>query len=131
MVLGSPRKGENFRSAGEMLSVGFAQYEMKAIAKKGSASSVSVAVTDGAASKLVPVWGDDAAVFMKRGDEKAAYKVNYEVPAMIAAPIRAGQKIGSAEVMVGGQSTSTIALFAPSDIAEKKPGLVDRLLSKF
>ena len=60
VVLGSPRKGENFRSAGELMSVGFAQYEMKAIAKKGSASSVSVAVTDGAAPKLIPVWGDDA-----------------------------------------------------------------------
>jgi len=131
VVLGSPRKGENFRSAGELLSVGFAQYEMKAIAKKGSASSVSVAVTDGAASKVVPVWGDDAAVFMKRGDEKTAYKVNYEVPAMIAAPVRAGQKIGSAEVIVGGQSTSTVALLAPSDITEKKPNLVDRVLSKF
>jgi D-alanyl-D-alanine carboxypeptidase len=131
VVLGSPRKGENFRSAAEMLSVGFAQYEMKAIAKKGSASSASVAVTDGSASKLVPVWGDDAAVFMKRGDEKTAYKVNYAVPAMIAAPVTAGQKIGTAEVIVAGQSTSTIALLAPSDVAEKKPSLVGRLLSKF
>jgi D-alanyl-D-alanine carboxypeptidase (penicillin-binding protein 5/6) len=131
VVLGSPRKGENFRSAGEMLSVGFAQYEMKAIAKKGSASSVSVAVTDGATAKLVPVWGDDAAVFMKRGDERAAYKVNYEVPATLAAPIKAGQKIGSAEVIVGGQTTSTIALLAPSEVAEKKATVVGRLLSKF
>jgi D-alanyl-D-alanine carboxypeptidase (penicillin-binding protein 5/6) len=131
VVLGSPRKGENFRSAAEMLSVGFAQYEMKSIAKKGGASSVSVAVTDGAASKLVPVWSDDAAVFMKRGDEKPAYKVNYVVPAMIAAPIKAGQKIGTAELIVAGQPTSTIALLAPSDVAEKKPSLVGRLLSKF
>jgi len=131
VVLGSPRKGENFRSASEMLSVGFAQYEMKPIAKKGSASSVSVAVSDGSASKLVPVWGDDAAVFMKRGDDKTAYKVTYEVPATVAAPIKAGQKIGSAEVIVAGQSTSTIALLAPSDVAEKKPTLVARLLSKF
>lgn len=131
VVLGSPRKGENFRSAGEMLSVGFAQYEMKAIAKKGSASSVSVAVTDGATAKLVPFWGDDAAVFMKRGDEKAAYKVNYEVPATLAAPIKAGQKIGSAEVIVGGQTTSTIALLAPSEVAGKKTTVVGRLLSKF
>ncbi|HLI79566.1 MAG TPA: D-alanyl-D-alanine carboxypeptidase family protein [Candidatus Binataceae bacterium] len=131
VALGSPRKGENFRSASEMLSVGFAQYEMKAVAKKGSAASISVAVNDGAASKVVPIWGDDAAVFMKRGDNKAAYKVNYEVPATIAAPVRAGQKIGKAEVMVDGQSPTTIALLAPSDIAEKKPGLVDRLLRKF
>jgi serine-type D-Ala-D-Ala carboxypeptidase (penicillin-binding protein 5/6) len=131
VVLGSPRKGENFRSAAEMLSVGFAQYEMKAIAKKGAAASVSVAVTDGTAAKLVPVWGDDAAAFMKRGDEKVAYHVNYDVPGTLAAPIRAGQKIGSAEVLVVGQPASTIALLAPSDIVEKKPGLVDRLLSKF
>jgi serine-type D-Ala-D-Ala carboxypeptidase (penicillin-binding protein 5/6) len=131
VVLGSPRKGENFRSAGEMLSVGFAQYEMKAIAKKGSASNVSVAVTDGATTKLVPDWGDDAAIFMKRGDAKTAYKVNYEVPAMISAPVRAGQQIGHADVIVDGQSTSTVALLAPSDVAEKKPNLVGRLLSKF
>ena len=131
VVLGSPRKGENFRSAGELLSEGFAQYEMKAIAKKGSASSVSVAVTDGSAPKLVPVWGNDAAVFMKRGDARTSYKVNYTVPAMIAAPIRAGQKIGSAEVIVDGRSTTTVALLAPSDIAEKKATLASRLLSKF
>jgi D-alanyl-D-alanine carboxypeptidase (penicillin-binding protein 5/6) len=131
VVLGSPRKGENFRSAGELLSQGFAQYEMKAIAKKGSASSISVAVTDGSAPKLVPVWGDDATIFQKRGDAKADYKVNYAVPAMIAAPIHAGQKIGSAEVIVDGQATSTVALLAPSDIAERKASVVDRLLSKF
>jgi len=132
VALGSPRKGENFRAAAEMLSVGFAQYEMKPVAKKGSAASISIAVNDGAASKLVPVFGDDAAVFMKRGDEKAAaYTVNYEVPATIAAPIHAGQRIGKAEVMVAGQAPATVALLAPSDIAEKKPGLVDRLLSRF
>jgi hypothetical protein len=68
---------------------------------------------------------------MKRGDEKAAYHVTYDVPGTIAAPIRAGQKIGSAEVVIAGQPASTIALLAPSDIVEKKPGLVDRLLSKF
>ncbi len=123
VVLGSPRKGENFRSAGELMSQGFAQYEMKAIAKKGSASSVSVAVTDGAAPKIVPVWGDDATIFMKRGDTKAGYKVNYTVPATIAAPIQAGQKIGSAEVIVDGQPASTVALLAPSDIAAKKATL--------
>ena len=104
---------------------------MKAIAKKGSASNVSVAVTDGSAPKIVPVWGDDAAFFAKRGDTKTGYKVNYSVPAMIAAPIRAGQRIGSAEVIVDGQSTTTVALLAPSDIAEKKATLVDRVLSKF
>lgn len=131
VVLGSPRKGENFRSAAELLSVGFAQYEMKAIAKKGSAASVSVAVTDGAAAKLVPVFGDDAAAFMKRGDDKVAYHIDYDVPGTLAAPIRAGQKVGSAEVIVAGQPPSTIALLAPSDVAEKKPSVVDRLLSKF
>ncbi len=131
VVLGSPRKGENFRSAGEMLSVGFAHYQMKAIAKKGSASRVSVAVTDGSASKLVPVWGDDAAVFMKRGDDKAAFKVNYFVPSTVSAPIKAGQKIGSAEVIVEGQPTTTVALLASSDIAAKKANLASRLLSRF
>jgi D-alanyl-D-alanine carboxypeptidase (penicillin-binding protein 5/6) len=131
VVLGSPRKPENFRSAAELLSTGFAQYEMKTVAKRGSASSHIVAVKEGTVANLIPVWDEDAAVFMKRGDEKAAYKVNYDLPDTVKAPIKAGQKIGSAEVMVDGQSTATVALVAPSEIAAKKTGIVGRILSKF
>lgn len=130
VVLGSPRKPENFRSAAEMMSQGFASYEMHPVAKKGSAATQTIAVKDGVLPSLTPVWGDDAAVFLKRGDAKTAYKVQYDLPASIAAPVKAGQKIGSAQVLVEGQPAAPIALVAPSDVA-KKSGLVNRLLSRF
>lgn len=130
VVLGSPRKAENFRYAAQMLSEGFAAYEMHPIAKKGSPVAQTVAINGGNAPTLTPIWSDDAAVFMKRGDSKNAYTVHYDLPPSIAAPVKAGQKLGTAEVMVGGQPAASIALVAPSDVA-KKSGLVNRLLSKF
>lgn len=131
VVLGSPRKQQNFRSAAELLSQGFAQYEMKPIAKKGAPIQQTVAIKDGALANLTPIWADNLSVFMKRGDDKTAYKVNYDMPASIAAPIKAGQKIGSAQLVTAGQPGETILLIAPADVAEKRPGLVNRLLSKF
>jgi D-alanyl-D-alanine carboxypeptidase (penicillin-binding protein 5/6) len=131
VVLGSPRKQQNFRSAAELLSQGFAQYEMKPVARKGSPVQQTVAVKDGALANLTPVWADDLTVFMKRGDDKIAYKVNYELPPSIAAPVRAGQKVGSAQIVNAGQPGQSISLLAPADVAAKKPGLVNRLLKKF
>ncbi len=130
-VLGSPKKRENFTAAAELLSQGFAQYEMKSVAKKGAAIRQSVAIKDGALPSLVPVWSDNVAVFMKRGGEKTAYQVQYQVPPAIEAPVKAGQKIGSAEVTAPGQPPETVALVAPSDVPAKKPTLVSRLLDRF
>ncbi len=130
VVLGSPRKPENFRQAAVMLSEGFAAYEMHPVAKKGSPVAQSVAINGGTLSTLTPIWADDAAVFMKRGDANGAYSVHYDLPTSVAAPIKAGQKLGTAALIVAGQPSTPIALVAPSDIA-KKSGLMNRLLSKF
>ncbi len=131
VVLGSPRKRGNFSAAAELLSQGFAQYEMKSVAKKGGAIRQTVAVKDGAMPALVPVWSADVPVFARRGGKKTAFRVQYDLPASIEAPVKAGQKIGSAEVTAPGQPPVTVALVAPADVAAKKPALMSRLLDRF
>ncbi|HXN14644.1 MAG TPA: D-alanyl-D-alanine carboxypeptidase family protein [Candidatus Acidoferrales bacterium] len=130
VVLGSQHKLTNFKEASEMLSQGFLNYEMHPIAKKGAPIAQSVAVTDADTGSIKPVWGSDAGVFIKHGDEKNGIKVDYNLPSSIAAPLKAGQQIGTAEVTEGGKQVATIALLAPSDVA-RSASLTKRLLSIF
>ena len=51
-------------------------------------------------------------------------------PASIAAPIKAGQPIGTANVTEGGKPVATIALLAPADVAKKR-SMVKRLFGLF
>jgi D-alanyl-D-alanine carboxypeptidase (penicillin-binding protein 5/6) len=130
VVLGSQHKLTNFKVASEMLSQGFLNYEMHPIAKKGAPIGQTVAITDADTASIKPVWGDDAGVFLKRGDAKNAIKVDYNLPPSIAAPIKAGQQIGTANVTEGGKPVASIALLAPSEVA-KSASLTKRLLSIF
>jgi serine-type D-Ala-D-Ala carboxypeptidase (penicillin-binding protein 5/6) len=127
VVMGSPRKRENFRQAAEFMSEGFANYEMLELAKKGAPSKKTVAVTGGEISSLTPVWAGDATVLIRRGQAKTAFELKYDLPASVAAPVKAGQKIGTAQVFEGGKPAATIALIAPSSVA-KRQGLIHRLL---
>ncbi|MGC1192962.1 MAG: D-alanyl-D-alanine carboxypeptidase family protein [Candidatus Binatus sp.] len=130
VVLGSQHKLTNFKEAAEMLSNGFLNYEMHPVAKKGAPIAQTVAITDADTASIKPVWGSDAGVFVKRGDAKDAIKVDYNLPASIAAPLKAGQQIGTANVTQGGKPVATVALLAPADVA-KSASLTKRLLSIF
>jgi D-alanyl-D-alanine carboxypeptidase (penicillin-binding protein 5/6) len=126
VVLGSPRKEENFDSAATLMSQGFLNYEMREVAKKGTPIAQAVTVKDGAIGSIRPVWAADATVFMKRDAQKQSYTINYKLPATIVAPIKAGQPIGTGEVIVEGKPQQAIAVIAPADVA--RGSLIQRLM---
>src|SRR5580698_1574534 len=80
VVLGSPRKEENFNAAAIMMSQGFLNYEMREVAKKGSPITEAVAVKGGAIGSIRPIWGADAAVFLKRDAPKGSFSISYQLP---------------------------------------------------
>ena len=126
VVLGSPRKEENFDSAATLMSQGFLNYEMREVAKKGTPIAQAVTVKGGTIGSIRPVWAADATVFMKRDAQKQSYTINYALPATIAAPIKAGQSIGTGEVIVEGKPQQAIAVVAPADVAQGS--LIQRLI---
>ncbi|MGB8681684.1 MAG: D-alanyl-D-alanine carboxypeptidase family protein [Candidatus Binatus sp.] len=130
VVLGSQHKLTNFKEASEMLSQGFLNYEIEQVAKKGAPITQSVALTDADTASIKPIWGGDAGVFVKRGGANNGIKVDYNLPPSVAAPVKAGQQIGTANVTAEGKSVATIALLAPSDVA-KSSSMTKRLLSIF
>ena len=126
VVLGSPRKEENFEAAGTMMAQGFLNYEMREVAKKGTPIAPTVAVKGGAVSSIKPVWAADAAVFMKREAPKHSFTIDYKLPTTIAAPFKAGQPIGTGEIVVDGKPQQSIAIVAPTEVA--RGSLLQRLM---
>lgn len=129
VVLGSPRKGENFKSAAELLAQGFANYEMRTVGKRGAPIAQAVAVNDGALPSFKPVWGRDLSVLLKRGSDDPV-KVQFQLPASLAAPVRAGQEVGAGQAVSGDKVVATAPLLAPAAIA-LRPSLYERVRHVF
>lgn len=125
VVLGSPDKAKNFNSAAELLAQGFANYEMRIVGKQGAPIEHALAVDGGALASFRPVWGGDLSVLRKRGDE-AALNVEFQLPASLAAPIRAGQQVGVGQATAGGKLLASAPLVAPAAIGPR-PSLMRRL----
>ena len=125
VVLGSPNKLKNFNSAAELLAQGFANYQMRIVGKQGAPIEQTLAISGGSLGSFRPVWGENLSVMQKRGDE-AALKVEFQLPASLAAPIRAGQQVGVGQATSGGKVLASAPLVAPAAIGPR-PSLMQRL----
>ena len=125
VVLGSPNKLKNFNSAAELLAQGFASYQMRVVGKQGAPIEQTLAVSGGSLASFRPVWGRDLSVMQKRGDE-TGLKVEFQLPASLAAPIRAGQLVGVGQATSAGKVLASAPLMAPATIGPR-PSLMQRL----
>jgi D-alanyl-D-alanine carboxypeptidase (penicillin-binding protein 5/6) len=125
VVLGSPRKNENFSLAAAAMSQGFADYQMREVAKQGTAIDRTVTINGGASSRLKPLWASSASIFVKR-DAKVAYQIEYKLPASVSAPILSGQQVGTGLIVINGKVQQEVPLIAPSNIA--RGSLFQRLI---
>jgi serine-type D-Ala-D-Ala carboxypeptidase (penicillin-binding protein 5/6) len=128
VVMGSPRKAENFDSAATLLSQGFMNYYQYPVARKGAPIDQTVGVSGGASWQLKPVWGADLTVFMKHGEDKNSLKVNFDLPPKLQAPIKAGQDVGTGKVTIDGHLAATAPLVAPTNIP--RGGIISWLISE-
>lgn len=78
---------------------------------------------------IKPVYGEDVAVFDRRGDDRKSYRIAFKLPQSVLAPLSADQQIGIAEIMMGGNLVATVPLVAPSAVPSK-PSLMQRLLGR-
>ena len=118
VVLGSPRKEENFEQAATMMSQGFLHYEMRTLAKQGAPAGRPLAVKGGTVWTITPVWGADASMLALRERSNIAPSIDYKLPTSVTAPIKAGAQVGSAQIIVDGKPQQTVALVAPNDVGQ-------------
>lgn len=129
VVLGSQRKGQNFNSASELLAQGFANYQMRVVGKRGAPIAQAVAVNAGALASFTPVWGRDLSVLLKRAADDPV-KVQFQLPATLTAPLRAGQQVGTGQAVSAGKVVASAPLVAPAAIA-LRPSLFERVRHVF
>ncbi|MGH7863576.1 MAG: D-alanyl-D-alanine carboxypeptidase family protein [Candidatus Binataceae bacterium] len=129
VVLGSPRKRANFKAAAELMSIGFADYQMKQVAKKGDEAAASVKITGAAIDSLTPIYGGDIAVFTEHDAAKNSFKIEYKLPDSLIAPVKAGEQVGTAAVTMNGKQVASAPLVAATDVASR-PSLLERLLGR-
>jgi D-alanyl-D-alanine carboxypeptidase len=98
---------------------------MRVVGKQGAPIEQTLAVSGGSLASFRPVWGGNLSVLQKRGDE-AAVKIEFQLPAALAAPIRTAQQVGVGQATSGGKVIASAPLIAPTAIGQQ-PSLIQRL----
>lgn len=125
--------GESSASRNEdaktLLSFGFASYAVCPLTSPDVLPPVSVVL--GECDSVQPVYGGEAtALILKQELPSLRYEV--ELPDSVAAPVEAGQQIGTLKVYLGDEVFRSIPLAAGSSVSRASlPNIFLRLLSVF
>ena len=125
VVMGSSHSKRRFREAKRLLTWGFTQYRWVDAAKKEKSRRRRITVLGGRkrAISLRPMG--EVKAMVRRGEEKRI-SVKAELPEAIAAPVRAGQKVGRVVYELGGSKLGEIELVAAEPV--RKLGFFQSLM---
>ena len=113
VVLHCASSSDRFESAKALLNYGFSNY---AIVTPEPGELPAVPVTLGAAETITPVLADDTPVLIDKA-LAAGVQTEVTVEPSVAAPVEAGQKVGTLTVTSGGQTLLERDLVAPEAVA--------------
>ena len=125
VVMGSSHSKRRFREAKRLLTWGFTQYRWVDAAKKEKSRRRRITVLGGRkrAISLRPMG--EVKAMVRRGEEKRI-SMKAELPEAIAAPVRAGQKVGRVVYELGGSKLGEIELVAAEPV--RKLGFFQSLM---
>jgi len=107
----------SFALASRLFTTGFANYFQQPAVKKGAVVG-QVAVSDGVSKTVNAVASQDVSALVKRGEE-GGVKVAL-IPTPLAAPVRAGQQVGTVVATLNGQQLGRVPALAQNAV-EKNP----------
>ncbi len=120
VVLHCDTSTNRFESAKALLDYGFANYCL--VTPELDRAVGTVPVTLGVESEISPVLGDTTPLLLDKS-LKAAVTQEVELTDSVAAPVEAGQTLGTLTVQAGGETLAQIPLVAPE--AVEKLGWLD------
>ncbi len=111
VVLGADTGAERFDIAGKMLNHGFANYRRYPVAQTGTKVRGTLPVTGGAKDGVALMLGSDLTLLVSRGDEQRI-QLSPALPESVAAPVAAGQRVGSVAVSLDGRTLAEVPVVA-------------------
>lgn len=122
IVLGVPNSQTRFDEARAMMDYGFATYSRTQVAKTGDLTGISIPVKMGARDTVDVALGGGLSMLLRAGQ---AGKLSFEteLPDDIAAPVRAGDPLGTIRVLLDGQVVAQLPAVAAQDV--RLPGMLE------
>ncbi len=113
VVLHCASSTDRFQSAKALLNYGFANYAL--VSAQPPAPLPTVAVQLGTQSVLTPVLQETAPILIEKG-EQAQIRKTVTLPEQIAAPVAAGQQLGTLTIATDTRTLAEIPIVAPAAI---------------
>ena len=115
VVLGGASGKERFAIAQQMFDYGFANYRRYPVAQRGTGIRGRLPVTGGAQDGVRLALDGALTLLIPRGDEQGIQLIP-ELPESVAAPVRAGQRVGSVAVRIDGREVARIPVAAVESV---------------
>jgi D-alanyl-D-alanine carboxypeptidase (penicillin-binding protein 5/6) len=116
VVLNAADSNSAYRAASDLLEQGFADVERIEVVRARERLKVSVNVEGGAVTSIVPVASDSFSV-LRRGSEERRLTLRYQLPEVVFAPLREGDRVGELIIEEQGELVAVIPVLSPSDVA--------------
>ncbi len=114
-LIGAPTSKSRNGDVSRMFDYAFANCESKVILAKGDEVANEVKVKRGKQSTVKTIAESRLAIFSMR-DSETVYTVEYDFPLEVKAKINQGDQIGTARLIVGGQTVAETKLIAAETI---------------
>jgi len=121
VVLGAATGKGRFAIAREMLDFGFANYRKYPVAVRGTRIRGRLPVTGGEDDGVALALDGDLTLLVNKGDEQRV-RLAPSLPEAVAAPVEAGQAVGSVEVVVDGRPVARIPVVAVDAVDARAAG---------
>ena len=126
VILGAPSSKDRFDAARTLLDYGFANYQNLSPELPADAPE-ALPVTRGAAERVALSYATPAHLLVRKADA-APLEVRLSLPQAVEAPVTAGQQLGTATLLQGGQPVAEYPVTAADDVAALSFGLCFRRL---
>lgn len=131
IVLGAPSGAERFDIAGEMFDYGFANYRLYPVAERGTRVRGGLPVEGGSQESVAVQLDAGLTLLILKGSEQGI-QLSPNLPESLAAPVAAGDRVGSVDVVVDGKTVASIPVAAAEDVdATGLPYALRRILSRW
>ena len=118
VVLGADSGAERFDIAEEMLDYGFANYRRYPVAEKGTRIRGELPVTGGAREGVSLMLNGELTLLVLKGSEQGI-QLSPNLPESIAAPVQAGDQVGTVAVVVEGRTVAEIPVVTCDSVDSK------------
>ncbi len=118
VVLGGSSGKKRFACAEKMFDHGFANYRLLTAAERGTRVRGEMPVTGGSLDSVPLALDGDLTLLMNKA-EAAEIELKPNLPPSVAAPVAAGDEIGSVDILLNGRTIARISVAAAGSVARQ------------